>query len=207
MQAKSKSKRAPKSAPAAIVAPIASGTTAPASAPVALAPLTTTAPAIAAPIAAPVADSVKRLSESDVSALYAILAPSVQSIPVKLGANRGRDSSEPLLAPHARVGGGARNYAAIIFAAIAQNIKIESGAIVPRFFTLRDTPLHVETGAGRNALRGRTDKKSGAVTLAVKLADCDSGDAFKLTDSAIAEFALIAPANIKAFASAIDKLR
>lgn len=187
-------------APEAIAAPEAPATTAAPAAPEAVAPLTATAPAIVAE-----APPAARLTEAHVAALFALLTATA-SVPVKIGKNRGRDSSEPLLAPHARVGVSARNIAAVIFAAAAQNITIAPGAIIPRFFTYADTPLHVETGAGRNILRGRTDKKSGATSYCVKLAQHESGDAFLVTDSFAADFALVPPANIKAFRTALASI-
>lgn len=165
------------------------------------APVAAPATALAAPAAATVAAS-PRLTESDVQRLFAHLA-ATDSCPIKIGTNRGKNSSEPLLAPHARVGVSARNVAAILFAAIAQNIEIKAGAVIPRFFTYADTPLHIECGAGRNFLRGVTDKKSGAVTLAGVLSACDTGDAFTITDKAAPMLSLIAPKAVKAFSAAL----
>jgi hypothetical protein len=144
-----------------------------------------------------------RLSDADIEKLFAFLA-FTKSCPVKIGANRGRGSSEPLVSPHVRVGGGQRNYAAIIFAAIATGTDIKPGAIVPRFFTLADTPLHVECGAGRNALRGRTTK-AGTVRP-VSLTAIDTGDAFQLTESVLAEFALVPASGVKQLRDAIATL-
>lgn len=138
------------------------------------------------------------ISENAIGKLFNMLH-SCESIPVKIGGNRGRNSSEPLGGEHPRVGFGPRGAAMLHFLAIASGVEIKPGNIIPRFVTIGETELHGETGCGRNVLRGRKNKKTGKTAHVATLAETDSGDGFKLTADCVSELALIPAGAIKAF--------
>lgn len=110
---------------------------------------------------------------------------------------------EHITGPHATVGFGERNAAALLISAIANGINPVAGSVIPRSFAVAGMQAVIERGAGSNVLRAG---KSGPSPVTLSPGDCAPAEQSYIVHSAgiVSLLGSAAAARVKAAIAAIE---